>query len=280
MWRRRCRWVVTITNPLHAGTGGAGGFGGGGGGGGGTSTFPDFPTPGQGGQGGFGGGNGETGEIYQEPVEFQNPAENGGGGGGAGFGGAIFIRSGGTLTIKDSVPSSGNSVLGGTEGVFREGSCPVQIAPPTVGGDGFGCGPDIFIMTGGKLIVDITRDVVLQNGICGGNPGVATTETLTKRGCAMLNLNGNNTFIGGTLVDAGELRIDGTILENVLVETDALLSGNFTINGGNLINNGTLAPGNAGVGQVVINGDLTNGPDSFTDIDITPISLAIMISLQ
>src|SRR5690606_4456932 len=47
---------------------------------------------------GFGGGNGNV-----------SP-----GGGGAGFGGAVFVRNGGTLTITGNTTINGNSVAGGT----------------------------------------------------------------------------------------------------------------------------------------------------------------------
>src|SRR5258708_6832632 len=92
----------------RGGGGGAGGFGGGGGGGGAAA----------GGPGGFGGGGG-TG-----PVGF--------GGGGAGMGGAIFVQSGGSLTLSGTLTVNGNTVTAGS-GAFgsRNGSAfRSRIFPP------------------------------------------------------------------------------------------------------------------------------------------------------
>ena len=259
----------TVAIPLQGGDGGGSVFGGGGGGGGGTAAYPDVPTPGQGGQSIFGGGAGGIGEVYLSPLEPDSPAENGGGGGGAGFGGAIFIRSGGTLTIKDCATFMGNTVFGGAGGTIPDTSCPDVITPATPGADGSAAGADIFMMTGAKLIFDIICNVDVPNPIEGGDLGVPVTPALTKQGCAMLSLHGANTFVGGTSVEAGELRVDGSILGDIAVADGAILSGNFTMTG-NLDNSGTLSPGDSGVGQININGDFTNESSGIVVVDITP----------
>lgn len=126
-------------------------FGGGGGGGGGSSLDigdtvggggdgGEFAGGGaglEGGSGGFGGGSGsgsEAGDPADQGVggfgggagSFANPgfgggATNssgvtpGGGGGGAGYGGAIFVRDGGTVTVSNT-EFDGNTFLGGFGG--------------------------------------------------------------------------------------------------------------------------------------------------------------------
>jgi hypothetical protein len=109
----------------NAGFGGAGGFGGGGGAGGtgGKGDGRYNGGDGQGGAGGFGGGEGSTGGTgnYLQ------------GGGGAGFGGAVFVRQGGSLTISGNTTIEQNSVAGGdgygdndgqsgADGIFLNGS--------------------------------------------------------------------------------------------------------------------------------------------------------------
>lgn len=235
--------------------GGTGGFGGGGGGGGGAGgAF----TAGAGGLSLFGGGSGGAGAVAA------TPAPDGGGGGGAGLGGAIFIQTGGTLNIRNSVSFSGNSVTGGAGGAA---------GGATAGTAGIARGTDIFMMSGSNLTFDITSDVNLANPI-EGNQGVGggslLTGGLTKAGCARLTLNGANTYTGATTVQAGELRVVGSVLNDVTVADQALLTGNFTINNGNLINGGTVSPGDGGLGQITIDGNFTNQPTGIVVVDITP----------
>ncbi len=92
----------------NAGNGGSGGFGGGGGGSG-----EDTP-----GAGGFGAGNGSSYYIS--------------GNGGFGYGGAVFVRQGGTLTIDDT-SISGSSATAAPQAP-RDKAAPDLPAPRTVRG--------------------------------------------------------------------------------------------------------------------------------------------------
>ena len=89
----------------QTGDGGAGGFGGGGGGAG-ASSFASA-TLGSGGSGGTHGGNGRNVTVDFDP--------GGGGGGGAGLGGALFVRTGATVQLRDCTFNS-NTATGGTGG--------------------------------------------------------------------------------------------------------------------------------------------------------------------
>lgn len=108
---------------------GAGGFGGGGGGGGRDVGGSNASRGGAGGGGGGGGGagaslvisglGGNSGIGVSGGQGGNDTAGNGGGGGGgAGAGGAIFVQSGGTLSIVNTVDTvfSSNSVSGGAAG--------------------------------------------------------------------------------------------------------------------------------------------------------------------
>ncbi|MDB9436854.1 calcium-binding protein [Dolichospermum lemmermannii CS-548] len=103
-------WVDDAGN---GGDGGKGGFGGGGGGGGGggidddsVSGDDDIIENGKDGYGKVGGEFGGSGTDASSSF-------SGGGGGGAGLGGAIFVNSGASLTLKNSSFDS-SSVTGGT----------------------------------------------------------------------------------------------------------------------------------------------------------------------
>lgn len=120
------------------GIGGNGGFGGGGGrggiagDGGSGGTFGNGQpggagNPGDGGFGGFGAGDGSVGSDTNGLV----------GEGGSGYGGAIFVRDGGSLTVTGNTTFSGNNAEGGTSTNF--------------GQSGNGAGTDLFIMAGADV---------------------------------------------------------------------------------------------------------------------------------
>jgi large repetitive protein len=111
----------------QGGIGGAGGFGGGGGG----SYW-------QGGAGGFGGGAGGTGAD----------GGAGGGGGGLGAGGAVFVQSGGVLTIGGAT-LSGSAAAGGAGGSGWSPGGGVGSYGNGAAGGGFGAG--VFLQGGQTL---------------------------------------------------------------------------------------------------------------------------------
>lgn len=240
--------------PIVGGTGGIGGFGGGGGGAGGGG---DGGTGGVGGAGGHGGGNGAPSTATGGGVSVTG----GGGGGGAGFGGAIFIERGGALTINGSATFQGNTVTGGAGGFGATGFATT----------GSAAGADIYMMSSGSITFNITSNVNIPNpiqGDTGAGGGSTTTGGLTKAGCARLTLNGANTYTGPTVVEGGELRIDGSVTSNIQVQNGAILSGIFSTTG-NVSNSGFISPGNGGIGQISMN-NFVNQPTGTVVVDITP----------
>lgn len=218
-------------------SGGNGGFAGGGGGTGGYGLFP----PMSGGQGGFGGGKG--GDVLVAS------GISGGGGGGA-MGGAIFVQSGGTLEIQGPISFSGNTLQAGSGGAGASGG--------ESGANGSTYGTDIFLMSGGTLIFDISSDVSIANPIesdqgAGGGSGGG----LTKNGSATLTLNGTNTYTGTTTLNAGTLFVNGSIITAVNVN-GGTFGGNATITGDVTNSGGTLSPGTS-IGTINITGNYTQG---------------------
>ena len=133
----------------NGGRGGSGGFGAGGGGGGaggdpGSTGAAGDGDGGLGGDPGFGGGRGSRGsESYGE--------------GGSGFGGAIFVRDGGTLNLHGNAEFKNNAVLGGSSN--------------NAGLAGETAGSDLFMMTqtngGGVWIAPGTGNTILFEGSIG-----------------------------------------------------------------------------------------------------------------
>lgn len=218
--------------------GGAGGFGAGGGG----------ALIGGIGGGGFSAGGGNGGS---------DPGGNGSGGGGSGLGGAIFIQSGGSLTVVDAIQISGNTAIAGVGGNSTNASDPGYIAP----GDGTAMGYDIFVREQGSIAFNLSNTLTIATPIEGDQTnGPNTIGGLQKIGRGTLKLNGANTYSGITTVDEGTLNLNGSVIGNAIIGIGGTLSGNATVSG-NLTNSGILAPGNS-IGTI-----------STTNLVLTPSSL-------
>jgi hypothetical protein len=220
--------------PLPFGNGGQGGFGGGGGGGGaaagnggfgggGGAGLPNYPGLGQvgaGGTGGFGAGGGGTaaGGFGGGTGIGQT------GGGGAGMGGAVFVVTGGTLTINGDGATSGGSVAGAAGGNVAQ----------AFGSGFFMQGSVLNFGTGNYFVSDVIAD---QTGSGGGSAsngvgGVGGVSTIVKSGSGTTTLGAANTYTGGTVLNAG----------TVSVSADNNLGspvGSITFNGGVLQVTGT-----------------------------------------
>ncbi|MGC2812804.1 MAG: autotransporter domain-containing protein, partial [Bradyrhizobium sp.] len=189
--------------------GGQGGFGGGGGGGGasaGTGGFgggggaglPNYPATGQtgaGGTGGFGAGGGGN-----AAGGFGGGSGAGSsGGGGAGIGGAIFVVTGGTLTINGDGSTSGGSVAGGTGGnagqAFASGL--------------FMQGSSLAFGSGNYLVADVIADQKGSGGSAASNGvgGTGGTSSIIKNGSGTTVLAAANTYSGGTILNAGMVSV-------------------------------------------------------------------------
>lgn len=176
------------------GTGGSGGFGAGGGSGGaagarGTTGAAALGGAGDGGEGGFGAGVGTSGDGT-------------GGGGGSGYGGAIFVRSGGTLTITGNSLFENNTVYGGSSNNGGEA--------------GEAVGTDLFMMRGSNVtLAPGAGNTIRFEG------SIADDSAASIGGAAWASGNGANIQItGGGLVQfagensyTGQTRIGGATLE-------------------------------------------------------------------
>jgi autotransporter-associated beta strand protein len=95
-------------------------------------------------------------------------------------------------------------------------------------------------------------------GSIGDNP--SGSLSLTKIGAGLIALDGTNTFIGPTLINAGTLSINGALLNSA-----ATANSGGTLGGTGFVNNltidgGALSPGNSAGTLVVGNLTLTNNP--------------------
>ncbi len=221
-----------------AGTAGAAlGDGGGGGGGSGTTNSNTYTNNNPGGTGNANGGNGGTGgdgATNASGAGGPGPGSDGGAGGngGAANGGAIYVATGGTLTILDS-PISGNTVTGGAAGTPGIG-----IGPSAINGfsaaAGAAQGAGIFL-SGVTANISVSGGTVTYGDSIGGT-GLTTggvNTAINKTGIGTLVLSATNTFTGNVNISAGTLSVGATAnLGNVA--NDVIIS-----NGGTLAVTGT-----------------------------------------
>jgi fibronectin-binding autotransporter adhesin len=201
------------------GAGGTGGFGAGGGVGGNGGNGGDSAAgedgadggSGSGGNGGFGGGAGASG--------IDNLTPTAGGNGGNGYGGAIFVRTGGTLTIAGNALFDGNGVRGGDGQVADDST--------DAGMSGIGVGTDLFMMKGSTVILDAdkysTGNVITFNGDPYGTsiaddsaasiiPSGGVSPIASGSGASIIiqsglvQFNGSNLYSGQTKIEGGTLQ--------------------------------------------------------------------------
>lgn len=186
------------------GSGGAGGFGAGGGKGGDGGSGGDDAVDaqngdhdgsgGSGGSAGFGAGVGSTGDGTTNGTD---------GGGGSGYGGAIFVQSGGKLTLKGDITFEGNEVFGGES---------------ANGGDaGQAAGSDLFMMTGSTVVLDPgAGHVITFNGTIADDSAASIDGSAIPAGkgaglevaSGRVIFNNYNTYSGQTKISGGVLQAD------------------------------------------------------------------------
>ncbi len=164
--------------------------------------------------------------------------------------GTLNLNYGGTLQVGGTnaiQTGSGNAALNLNGGTLRAGANFTTSAN--------------FNLAGSTSSINTNGYTATVSGTVSG------TGNLSKDGTGTLVLSGNNTYTGGTSINAGNLVVDGNLTSNVTVTTSgAVLGGNGTITGGVQVNGGGVSPGIANAvssnvtthfANLTINGDLT-----------------------
>ncbi|NPV19634.1 autotransporter domain-containing protein [Bradyrhizobium sp. 81013] len=259
------------------------GDGGGGGGGSGTTNSTTYTNNNPGGTGNANGGNGGTGgdgATNASGAGGPGPGSDGGAGGngGAGNGGAVYVATGGTLTILDS-PISGNTVTGGAAGTPGIG-----IGPSAINGFSAAAGA---AQGAGIFISGVTANIAVSSGTLTyantiGGTGLTTggvNTALIKTGAGKLVLTAANTYTGNTVVNGGTLEVNGTAANSALtsVNSGGTLAGVGTVKGTQINAGGTFAPGNGtAASTMTVSGSLAfqSGAIYLVQVDPTTASRA------
>jgi outer membrane autotransporter protein len=167
---------------------------------------------------------------------------------------AVFAGTAGTVTVTQPIFFTGMEFM--TDGY--------QIDQGVEGGLNLIGSPTITTESG------VTATI---NAILDGAGGI------TKEGLGTLILNGANTYLGTTAIDAGSLIVDGSIATIAMAETfvnaGGLLGGNGII-GGDVTNGGIVSPGNpfgTNPGTLHVSGDYTQNASGTLRIEIAGTAL-------
>lgn len=159
--------------------------------------------------------------------------------------GALNVAAG-TLTAT----FAGGNHIGDTSAVTVAAGATLNVGPETIGS------------LAGAGLVNITNASTLVTG--GNNSSTtwtgttgASTGSLTKTGTGTFTVNSNLSYTGLTTVSAGELKLNGSMADSLLINAGARFSGNATVSG-NVTNNGAINPGNS-PGSVIIAGNYVGG---------------------
>ena len=126
----------------------------------------------------------------------------------------------------------------------------------------------------GSLNLIDSPTITTESGVTAAiNATLAGAGGITKEGVGTLILNGANTYLGTTAIDAGSLIVDGSIASaQTFVNAGGLLGGTGII-GGNLTNSGVVSPGSPGsVGRLTVNGNYTQTTGGTLRIEVASAS--------
>ncbi|WP_164549776.1 autotransporter domain-containing protein [Altericroceibacterium xinjiangense] len=183
-----------------------------------------------------------------------------------------FLKMGaGTLTFTGLYSYTGTTVIDGgkvqftgqidpeTEIDLQEGMFDVSGTPQTIG-QLAGTKDSTIVVDNSQLTVNQSTSTAFAGSITGDG-------SLVKTGSGTLNLTGNSTYTGPTVVDGGALAVNGSITSVVTVNEGGTLKGNGTIGGATVGSNGMIAPGNS-IGTLRVAGDITFAANSIYEVEV------------
>jgi len=208
------------------------------------------------------------------------------------FGGAIIgtgglILNGGTQALTGSNTYTGVTTINGGTLAMAGGGTLAPGAAIALNGSG----ATFDISAAGTQTIATLDGVVGSRVALGANSlnldggtfagGFAGTGILYKQGATVFTVNGDSSaFAGQTIVMAGTLAVGdanspGAVLGgNVAVDPQARLQGHGSI-GGNIINDGTVAPGGS-IGTLTVAGNYAQTATATLSIEVSPTDASLL----
>ncbi len=187
---------------------------------------------------------------------------------------ATIINNNGGRTLFDDNGSGGNArlIANGTGLVdFSNSDIATNTAGSLEGSGQFFLGGIALTVGSNNLSTEVSGSI--QDG---GDAG-GTGASLTKVGTGKLTLSGNNTYTGGTTVQAGTLSVNGSLAGTLQVLNGGTLAGNGTVGNTTIASGAMIAPGNS-VGTLHVAGNLTLAAGSVYDVEITSAGASDLIA--
>jgi fibronectin-binding autotransporter adhesin len=166
----------------------------------------------------------------------------------------LIINRSDALTLSGIIDGTGQFVQAGT------GTTTLTGANAYTGGTLIQAGRLRGDVTSLQGVIQIDAGTLEFNQAAAGtfNGRLSGAGAVEKTGAGLLTYNTDNSNLtGGTLVSAGELRVNGLLSRSrVTVGNGATLSGTSTVGGIVAQSGGTVAPGAGGFGTLSVNGNL------------------------
>lgn len=195
--------------------------------------------------------------------------------------GALEKHGDGTLTFSGAYNFAGTTtILGGsvkftgqidpsTEFDLANGSLDLSGSDQTIGSLSGG-GQSSVDIDGSQLTIDQDEDTVFAGEIKGEGG-------LTLTGGGQLNLTGNSSYTGVTIVEDGTLKVNGAIVSSVVLAAGGTLGGNGTV-GSTTVSGGSIGPGNS-IGRLAVAGNLNFGAGSVYEVEANAAGAADRIDV-
>ena len=160
-------------------------------------------------------------------------------------GSATLIANSGSNNGKGALIQFSGSSTGGTARIVANGNGTMSISGLSTAGLSVGSieGSGSFVLGAKSLTTGALNTSTTVSGIIAGSSG-----SLIKMGSGTLTLGGVNTYTGSTILNAGGLKVNGSLAAGsaVLVNSGATLSGTGNLQGAvTIAGGGNFAPGNS-----------------------------------